>query len=36
MNCVSICEFTKEGFLDFYERGYQKYVTRNKLAHSGF
>ena len=30
------CENLKEGFLDFYERSYQKFVARNQSAHSGF
>ena len=36
MNHAAKCEFIKEGFLDFYERRYQKRLARNQFAHGRF
>lgn len=36
MSREPFCEFTKEGFLDFYERRYQKFVARDQSAYCGF
>ena len=36
MNHAAKCEFIKEGFFDFYERRYQKFVARDQFAHGGF